>query len=71
MKSILTNANLTESEGKIILDNLGVAAELFPLFKDRLSASFSVGKITDKSNEEEIDEATASKSCNVIYRHYL
>ncbi|XP_018348552.1 PREDICTED: uncharacterized protein LOC108752306 [Trachymyrmex septentrionalis] len=60
VKSILTNANLTESEGKIILDNLGVAAELFPLFKDRLSASFSVGKITDKSNEEEIDEATAN-----------
>ncbi|KAG5315958.1 ABCAD protein, partial [Acromyrmex insinuator] len=61
VKSILTNANLTESEGKIILDNLGVAAELFPLFKDRLSASFSVGKITDESNKEEIDEATNSQ----------
>lgn len=72
VKSILANANLTESEGKIILDNLGVAAELFPFFKDKLSASFSsFGNVTEESNTEETNEALASKSCNVTYRHHL
>jgi len=69
VKSILANANLTESEGKVILDNLGVAAELFPLFKDKLSASISFGNETE-NNAEETDEALSSKSCNVIW-HYL
>ena len=38
VKSILANANLTETEGKMVLDNLGVAAELLPFFKDKLSS---------------------------------
>lgn len=38
VKSILANANLTEAEGKMVLDNLGVAAELLPFFKDKLSS---------------------------------
>lgn len=68
VKSILANANLTEAEGKIILDNLGVAAELFPLFKDKLTASFSsFGNETEESSAEKMDEAVAeaarSKSC--------
>ncbi|XP_024889665.1 ATP-binding cassette sub-family A member 13 isoform X1 [Temnothorax curvispinosus] len=56
VKSILANANLTETEGKIILDNLGVVAELFPFFKDKLSASFSFGNETEQSDTEETDE---------------
>ncbi|XP_028048892.2 uncharacterized protein LOC105837746 isoform X2 [Monomorium pharaonis] len=56
VKSILANANLTETEGKIILDNLGVAAELFPFFKDKLAATFS-SFATDESNAKETDEA--------------
>jgi len=71
VKSILANANLTETEGKVILDNLGVAAELFPLFKDKLSASIPFGNETDENNAEETDEALSSKSCNVTYWHYL
>lgn len=65
VKSILANANLTETEGKVILDNLGVAAELFPFFKDKLSAGFSFGNEIEESDEEEIDEVLSSKSCNV------
>lgn len=64
VKSILANANLTESEGKIILDNLGVAAELFPFFKDKLSASFSFGNETEESDTEETDKAVSSKCKN-------
>lgn len=66
MKSILANANLTESEGKIILDNLGIAAELFPFFKDKLSTSFSFENETEESDTEET-EALSSKCKN----HYL
>lgn len=65
VKSILANANLTEAEGKVILDNLGVVAELFPLFKDRLSSNFSLGDELEESNEEETDEIMSSKLCIV------
>lgn len=65
VKSILANANLTETEGKIILDNLGVAAELFPFFKDKLSSGFSLGNEVEESGTEETDEAVSSKSCDV------
>ncbi|XP_011684588.1 PREDICTED: uncharacterized protein LOC105447955 isoform X2 [Wasmannia auropunctata] len=60
VKSILANANLTEAEGKVILDNLGIAAELFPLFKDKLSASFSIGNETEETNAEEMDETSSN-----------
>ncbi|XP_011868082.1 PREDICTED: uncharacterized protein LOC105562133 isoform X2 [Vollenhovia emeryi] len=60
VKSILANANLTETEGKIILDNLGVAAELFPFFKDKLSAGFSFGNAAEESNAEETDGALSN-----------
>ncbi|KAL0111880.1 hypothetical protein PUN28_013230 [Cardiocondyla obscurior] len=61
VKSILANANLTETEGKIILNNLGVAAELFPFFKDKLSkASFSFGNETDESDVEETKETLSN-----------
>lgn len=69
VKSILANANLTEAEGKVILNNLGVVAKLFPLFKDKLSANFSFGEI-EEGNAEKTDETMSSKSCIVIYRHY-
>lgn len=62
VKNILANANLTETEGKVILDNLGVAAELFPFFKDKLSASFSLGNDTEESNTEETEETLSSTS---------
>lgn len=62
VKNILANANLTENEGKIILNNLGVAAELFPFFRDKLSASFSLGNDTEESNTEEAGEKLSSMS---------
>lgn len=65
VKSILANANLTETEGKIILDNLGVAAELFPFFKDKLTAGFSLGSELEESDAEEMNEAQSSK-CNDV-----
>ncbi|XP_029170086.1 LOW QUALITY PROTEIN: uncharacterized protein LOC114939826 [Nylanderia fulva] len=60
VKNILANANLTETEGKVILDNLGVAAELFPFFRDKLSGSFSLGNDTEESNTEETGEKLSS-----------
>lgn len=62
VKNILANANLTETEGKVILGNFGVAAELFPLFKDKLSASFSFGNDTDESNTKEAEGTLSSTS---------
>ncbi|XP_072756384.1 uncharacterized protein Ldd isoform X2 [Anoplolepis gracilipes] len=58
VQNILANANLTETEGKVILDNFGVAAELFPLFRDRLS-SFSLGN-KEESITEETEETLSS-----------
>lgn len=48
VKNILKNANLTDVEGQAIFDNLGVAAELVPVFKDKLSAGFS----TDDTSQD-------------------
>lgn len=62
VKNILANANLTETEGKAVLDNLGVLAELFPFFKDKLSGSFSFGNDTDESNTKETEETLSSTS---------
>lgn len=38
VKNILKNANLTETEGKVIFDNIGVVAELVPFFKNKLTS---------------------------------
>ncbi|XP_067204074.1 uncharacterized protein ldd isoform X2 [Linepithema humile] len=59
VKNILANANLTETEGKIVLDNLGVASELFPFFKDKLSKSFSGDEI-EKISAEETEETMSN-----------
>lgn len=65
VKNILANANLTETEGKIVLDNLGVASELFPFFKDKLSKSFS-GNMTEETIMEETEGTMSSKSYKLI-----
>lgn len=66
VKNILANANLTETEGKVVLDNLGVASELFPFFRDKLAASFSSEKEIEEKmkvlNDEETEETMSSKS---------
>lgn len=62
VKNILANANLTETEGKIVLDNLGVASELFPFFKDKLTAGFSDMKKMEESNDGETEGTMSSKS---------
>ncbi|XP_063992095.1 ATP-binding cassette sub-family A member 13-like isoform X2 [Diachasmimorpha longicaudata] len=41
VKNILKNANLSEAEGNVIFDNLGVVGELLPLFKDKMSSDLS------------------------------
>ncbi|RLU15876.1 hypothetical protein DMN91_011632 [Ooceraea biroi] len=51
VKNIMANANLTETEGKVVLDNLAVAADLFPFFKDKLAGSFSTS-MTDDVDEK-------------------
>lgn len=70
VKNILANANLTETEGKVVLDNLGVASELFPFFKDKLTAGFSSEKMVEESDDGETEKTMSSKShvmSNVIY----
>jgi len=52
VKNIMTNANLTEAEGRIVVDNLAVAADLFPFFKERLSQSFPAENMTEDTDEE-------------------
>jgi len=48
----MANANLTEAEGRIVVDNLAVAADLFPFFKERLSQSFPAENMTEDTDEE-------------------
>lgn len=59
VKSILANANLTEAEGKIVLNNLGVAAELLPFFRDKLSSGKSSTETVD-TDEQESDQQVSS-----------
>ncbi|XP_076548743.1 lipid droplet defective isoform X1 [Osmia lignaria lignaria] len=61
VKSILSNANLTETEGKMVLNNLGVAAELLPFFRDKLSSKMPLAKALE-SNVEETGDQTVSTS---------
>lgn len=53
VKNILLNANLTESDGKAILDNLGVVAELVPYFKEKLTSSLSSARAKVNKNSSE------------------
>ncbi|XP_043289977.1 uncharacterized protein ldd isoform X2 [Venturia canescens] len=53
VKNILKNANLTEIEGQEVFDSIGVAAELVPFFKDKLSSGFSADGFS-QGNEETI-----------------
>ncbi|XP_019697173.1 ATP-binding cassette sub-family A member 13 isoform X1 [Harpegnathos saltator] len=62
VKNILANANLTETEGKVVLDNLGVASELFPFFKDKLTAGFPSETKMKENNDEETEGTTMSNS---------
>lgn len=59
VKSILANANLTEAEGKIVLNNLGVAAELLPFFRDKLSSGKPSTETVD-TDEQESDQQVSS-----------
>ncbi|XP_043481651.1 ATP-binding cassette sub-family A member 13 isoform X2 [Leptopilina heterotoma] len=53
VKNILLNANLTESDGKAILDNLGIVAELVPYFKEKLTSSLSSARESTNKNSSE------------------
>lgn len=66
VKSILANANLTEAEGKMVLDNLGVAAELLPFFKDKLSSQMPAAEETDAG---EADRTISSELCKIQERN--
>ncbi|XP_015191826.1 PREDICTED: uncharacterized protein LOC107074670 isoform X2 [Polistes dominula] len=55
VKNILANANLTEAEGKLVLDNLGVASELVPFFKEQLSGNFISAESLQSETDEELD----------------
>ncbi|XP_014612694.1 PREDICTED: uncharacterized protein LOC106791527 isoform X1 [Polistes canadensis] len=62
VKNILANANLTETEGKLVLDNLGVASELIPFFKDKLSGNF----ISPESLQSETDGGEESDAKGIM-----
>lgn len=62
MKSILANANLTEAEGKMVLDNLGVAAELLPFFRDKLSSQMPAAEALE-TDVQEADQTVSSELC--------
>lgn len=62
VKNILANANLTEAEGKMILENLGVAAELLPFFKDKFSSKMpSAEALQAEADAEEADQTVSSE----------
>ncbi|KAH0550173.1 hypothetical protein KQX54_017854 [Cotesia glomerata] len=58
VKNILKNANLSESQGKIIFDNIGVVAELVPFFKDKLASGVS---FNDEGDNPESSEVSSGK----------
>lgn len=62
MKSILANANLTEAEGKMVLDNLGVAAELLPFFRDKLSSQMPAAEALE-TDAQEANQTVSSELC--------
>ncbi|XP_028982053.1 uncharacterized protein LOC107039836 isoform X2 [Diachasma alloeum] len=60
VKNILKNANLSEAEGNMIFDNLGVVGELMPLFKDKMSSDFSAQQ-SETMETEDSSELTSGK----------
>ncbi|XP_076176197.1 lipid droplet defective isoform X2 [Ptiloglossa arizonensis] len=62
VKNILANANLTEAEGKMVLDSLGVAAELILFFKDRLASKMPTAEALEANVETEVVNQTVSTS---------
>ncbi|XP_076237165.1 lipid droplet defective [Calliopsis andreniformis] len=62
VKNILANANLTEAEGKMILDNLGVAAKLLPFFKEKLSSNMPAAEALQTDAEAETTDQKVSTS---------
>ncbi|XP_017788277.1 PREDICTED: uncharacterized protein LOC108570860 [Habropoda laboriosa] len=61
VKNILANANLTETEGKMVLDNLGVAAELLPFFRDKLSSRMPSAEALEADAQEPDKTVSTSK----------
>lgn len=68
VKSILANANLTETEGKMVLDNLGVAAELLPFFKDKFSSSRMPTAEALETDAQEPDQTTVPSKFRAKFR---
>ncbi|KAK2584735.1 hypothetical protein KPH14_007066 [Odynerus spinipes] len=62
VKNILANANLTETEAKLVLDNLGVAAELVPLFKDKLSGILPTAESLKSDSKHDDHEPMSSST---------
>ncbi|XP_078047717.1 lipid droplet defective isoform X2 [Augochlora pura] len=60
VKNILSNANLTEAEGKTVLANLGVAAELMPFFKEKLASGVPTPEPLKSTVEEEEDQSMST-----------
>ncbi|XP_035722982.1 uncharacterized protein LOC118441973 isoform X2 [Vespa mandarinia] len=60
VKNIMANANLTEAEGKLVLDNLGVVSELIPFFKDKLSGNLISPESLQSEDESDAKEIISS-----------
>lgn len=56
----MANANLTEAEGKLVLDNLGVVSELIPFFKDKLSGNLISAESLQSEDESGTKEIISS-----------
>ncbi|XP_076760468.1 lipid droplet defective [Xylocopa sonorina] len=52
VKNILANANLTATEGEMVLNNLGVAAELLPFFREKLSSRIPSAEALETDAQE-------------------
>ncbi|KAF7403454.1 hypothetical protein HZH68_006248 [Vespula germanica] len=60
VKNIMANANLTEAEGKLVLDNLGVVSELIPFFKDKFSENLISAESLQSEDESDAEEMMSS-----------
>ncbi|CAL7936973.1 unnamed protein product [Xylocopa violacea] len=61
VKNILANANLTETEGEMVLNNLGVAAELLPFFRDKLSSQMPSAEALETDARQANQTVSTSK----------
>lgn len=57
----MANANLTEAEGKLVLDNLGVVSELIPFFKDKFSENLISAESLQSEDESDAKEIMSSE----------